>query len=132
MYLDESRYKSHGDLADPIHKEPILQRGYTYIIIWGYWNGTDEMLARYDGHYYTGINALNAYRQRLISEDRYLAIMEHIKSSLLEIGIIDLNLNGRHILLSQNEQGDLIKNDSGEPLTRICNFEHLRKLPGSG
>jgi hypothetical protein len=127
LLFDDSRYTSHSKLVDPIKKQNILQRDHTYIIIWGYWNGTDEMLAGFDGNYYTGINALNAYRQHLISKDVYFQIMHEVKNKLLDYSIEDLNFRGTHILLSLDANQKIVTDEKGVPRTRICNFEFLKR-----
>ena len=63
-FFDDSRYKSHAEIFVPDKKESILQKDHEYIILWGFWNGTDEMLAHYDGNYFKGVNALEAYRNK--------------------------------------------------------------------
>ena len=43
MNFDDSRYENHKDIITP-DGIPILMKDSDYIIIWGYWNGPDEML----------------------------------------------------------------------------------------
>jgi hypothetical protein len=124
---DHSRYQSHANLLAPDRPESVLLPNRGYIIIWGYWNGTDEMLATYDGEYYTAISALSAYRRRLISKFTYLALMDTVKQKMLAVGIEDLNLRGTHILLSMNSANTFVTDSTGLPKTRICNFELLKR-----
>jgi hypothetical protein len=124
---DDSRYISHADLLVPDKNEPILKKDHEYIIIWGYWNGTDEMLADHDGDYYTAINALSAYRQHVISKDTYFSVMETVRSRMLAVGVEDLNLRGTHILLALNDTHEVLTGNDGFPEIRICNFELLRR-----
>jgi hypothetical protein len=126
-YHDDSRYISHADLLVPDKNEPILKKDHEYIIIWGYWNGTDEMLASYDGNYYTAINALSAYRQHVISKTIYFTVMETVRNRMLAVGVEDLNLRGTHILLSMNSAHEIVTGGDGLPETRICNFELLKR-----
>jgi hypothetical protein len=132
---DGSRYKSHEQYLTPTGAR-ILRENHTYIIIWGYWNGPDERLALRDDDYLSGINALDAYREGLISEEEYFGLLKTKKEKLAKSGIEDLNLRGTHLLLSVNHAGSLVRDDSGVPEMRICNFEFLRKTgsrtsPGS-
>lgn len=123
---DDSRYKSHEKYAGP-DGTPVLKPNHSYIIIWGYWNGPDERLAVADDDYLRGINALNAYREELISEEEYFAVLKTKKERLSRVGIEDLNLRGSHLLLSVNHDGRLVRDDNGIPEMRICNFEFLHK-----
>jgi hypothetical protein len=126
--LDHSRYVSHADIVVPDKHEPILKKCHDYIILWGYWNGSDEMLAAYDGKYYTAVNALSAYRQHMISQDTYFAVMAMIRDKMLVVGVEDLNLRGTHILLALNDRREIITGHDGLPFTRICNFECLKRI----
>ncbi len=123
--IDDSRIRSHEHLLMP-EGHPIVSGYHDYMIIWGYWNGPDELLAEKDEEYYRGMNALTACREGLISEDTYLRLMEGIRQRLGAVGIEDLNLRGTHLLLSQDMSGRLALGDSGLPAVRICNFELLR------
>lgn len=125
--LDNGRYLSHGKYLTP-EGEPILRKDHSYIIIWGYWNGPDERLAEKDGDYLTGINALSAYREGLISEQEYISLLKIKKQKLAAVGIEDLNLRGTHLLLSLDSRGDLLRDRDGVPEMRVCNFELLSKL----
>ncbi|MBN2533286.1 MAG: hypothetical protein JXB88_10360 [Spirochaetales bacterium] len=123
--LDQSRFKSHNKLLTPENK-PVLRVDRNYLLIWGYWNGPDEKLAALDGNYYSGINALDAYRKKIISMTDYLTILKRKKEKLKKIGIEDLNLGGRHLLLSLDTSGAIIKDNEGFPEVRVCNFEFLK------
>ncbi len=125
--FDNSRYLNHGKYRTPDGK-PILRKGHSYIIIWGYWNGPDERLAAKDGDYLTGINSLNAYREGLISEQEYISLLKIKKQKLAAVGIEDLNLRGTHLLLSLDSCGNLLRDENGVPEMRVCNFELLSKI----
>ncbi|MBN1594841.1 hypothetical protein JW933_02840 [candidate division FCPU426 bacterium] len=127
--FDNSRYESHGSQVGP-DGLPVLQKDRNYVIIWGYWNGPDEKLAEKDGDYYEGINALYAYRDGVISKDEYISVLQWVKEKLFSLGVEDLNLTGKHLLISLNSQGVVIRDGQGLPDVRICNFEFLKKIPG--
>jgi len=124
---DDRRYNSHQSLTAP-GGAAILRKGHDYIIIWGYWNAPDEVLAVRDESLYKGINALSTYREGLIDEETYLRLMQRTRDRLAEIGIEDLNLRGTHLLLSLDKAGQLLRDDDGLPTVRICNFELLRRM----
>lgn len=124
--FDNQRYETHKHLVTPEGK-PILKSDHDYIIIWGYWNGPDDMLAARDADYVEGVNALRAWREGMITEGEYVGLMERIRERLRVLKVEDLNLRGTHILLSrQFNTGELIRDHNGSPVTRICNFELLR------
>ncbi len=125
--FDNSRYESHGDYVAS-DGMPILKDNRYYIIIWGYWNGPDEKIANKDDDYYSGVNALTAYREAIITEEEYINLLRATKEKLLKVGIEDLNLRGDHLLISFDSKGNLITDDQGEPEIRICNFEFFKRL----
>jgi hypothetical protein len=123
---DDKRYKSHAHLVTPDGKS-ILRKNHDYIIFWGYWNGPDEVLAVRDESPCHGIDALLAYRKGFIDKEMYLKLMELTREKLTSIGIEDLNLRGKHILLSVDNSRRLVKNSDNIPEIRISNFELLKK-----
>ena len=123
---DDRRYNTHKNLLTP-DKNPALRKNRDYIIFWGYWNGPDELLAVKDESPYQGVDALLAYRKKLLDEEIYLKLMEVTRDKLASVGIEDLNLRGNHILLSVDQSAKLVKNREGIPEIRICNFELLRR-----
>jgi len=125
--VDNSRYDSHKHLKTP-DGHPILGRHHEHIIIWGYWNGPDELLAVKDEEIYTGVDALTAYGQDRITEEEYNRVVETSEQRLAQAGIRDLNLRGSHLLLSLDRSGHLVTDDRGIPAVRICNFELLRHM----
>lgn len=126
MLRDESRYRSHAHLRTP-GDAPLLRPDRDYLVVWGYWNKPDALLAQADRDHYRPIDALNARRERILSDDAYVAVMGRVRERLAEIGIEDLNLRGNHVLLALDRNGELIRAENGQPEARICNFELLRK-----
>ncbi|MFH1414495.1 MAG: hypothetical protein ABIH89_00190 [Elusimicrobiota bacterium] len=123
---DDGRYKSHSELktSDDV---PILSKDHDYILIWGYWNGPDELLAVRDGVYYEGVDMLKAYREEIISKEEYLSFLEITKDRLNRLGYDALSLRGNHLLLSIDDAGNIVKDDEGNIELRICNFEFLKR-----
>mgnify|MGYP001602826424 CR=1 FL=1 len=125
---DAGRYASHKHLLMADGRS-LLAPEYEYILIWGFWNGPDEMLADADANHYRAISALHAYHTGLISQEQYLALMEDVKNRLLRVGVEDLNLRGSHLLLSvQSGTNTLITDSRGMPEVRICNCELLKNI----
>jgi hypothetical protein len=85
------------------------------------------VLALRDESPYHGIDALLAYRKGLLDKEMYLKLMELTREKLASVGIEDLNLRGKHILLSVDNSRRLVKNSDNIPEIRISNFELLRK-----
>ncbi len=124
---DRRRYLSHSRITRPDGKA-VLRENHDYMIIWGYWNGPDELLAVRDEDHCRGINALQAYRQGIIDQPVYFRTMQRVRQMLLDVGIEDLNLRGNHILLSLDRHEQLVREHDGTPAVRICNFELLKRV----
>ena len=125
--VDNSRFESHESLNTP-DGHPILGKHHDYIIIWGYWNGPDELLAAKDEEIYKGVNASTALEKRLITDEGCSRVMETTRERLGAAGIEDLNPQAHHLLLSLDRSGKLATDHQGMPLLRICNFELLRHV----
>ena len=109
---------------------PLLNRRFwdrLYIILWGFYNGSDGQLAEKDGDFLESVDALTALRKNLISEKEYLTIIRRKRRKLHRIGVQDLNLHGGHLLLSMTPSGKLLRSGDGYPDVRICNFEYLKQ-----
>ena len=125
---DGSRFKSHRKIVNP-DGSPVLRKDHDYITLWGFWNGLDASLAEHDGEYFTGINALNAYRRGLISEQEYFILVQNAKQRLLDCGFESLWLKGNHILLSLSPRKELMRDGDGNLEIRLCNFELIKRMP---
>jgi len=124
---DDRRYEKHADLRMP-DGQHTLQPNRDYILIWGYWNAPDELLAERDEDLYTGINALDAYRRGLLSDQHYLQLMHTMGQRLEAVDIEDLSLRGNHLLLSLDRHGKLVLAADDLPAVRVCSFELLRRV----
>jgi len=123
--LDNSRYDKHKNIKTP-DGISVLKKNQDYMIIWGYWNGPDEKLAAKDGDYYKGINTLQAYRDKIISEKQYFDLLRLAKEKMLKVGFEDLNLRGSNLLISFDSRKKIVKDKEGMPELRVCNFEFIR------
>lgn len=127
--LDQRHYGSHREIRMP-GGEPVLQRERNYIVIWGFWNGLDEVLAIEDRHkrYCRGVNAVQAMQQGLVAPSEFDALMEKTARLLASAGFKSTFLRGTHFLLTLSPDGMLMRDPDGTATVRLCNFEFLRKL----
>jgi hypothetical protein len=123
--VDERRYSTLANLVTP-DGEPAVRKDYDYIVIWGYWNGPDELLAAEDDRAYTSINAKRACANGLISQQVMEELVQAKADKLLRCGLQDLNLKPDHLLISFDSQQKLVLDNSGKPEVRLCNFELVR------
>lgn len=127
--LDQSRYDSHKDLLT-VEGDPILRRDRNYITLWGFWNGPDEALAT-DGEqerYWRGMNAVQAMEAGLIDDTTYMALCYKMMNLLDRAEFESVNLKGTHFLVTQNPDGEWIRDADGLLAVRLCNFEFLRRV----
>jgi hypothetical protein len=125
--LDDSRYRSHEEMETP-DGHPVLCKNHDHILMWGYWNGSDELLATKDEDVFTRIDALEACGRGRIDQDGLSSIMHATRLRLSEARIENLSLRGDHLLLSLERSGRLATDSEGMPAVRICNFELMRRL----
>jgi len=126
---DPRRYISHRDLCLP-DGPPILQAERNYITIWGYWNGTDEVVAseeRIRSHCH-GINAVQALAENRITPGEYDATIEKMSRLLASAGVESTCLLGSHFLLTLSPEDEWLRDPDGTLAVRLCNFEFLRRL----
>jgi hypothetical protein len=94
--VDSRRYLRYLDKLSP-DCCPAFSLDRSYIMLWGFYNGSDEQLAQRDGDF------------------------------LESVDVQDLNLHGSHLLLSLTSSGKLLRSGDGCPDVRICNFEFLKQ-----
>jgi len=128
ILADERRYQSHAHLVTP-DGQPVLRKDRDYITIWGYWNGLDQDLCADDNHHLTPISAFLAYHHKFITEDSYLFLLRREQERLQAAGFEDLNFKGSHLLMSLNAEKQILADEQGLPVTRVCNFELVREMP---
>jgi len=125
-HFDNTRYQTHEHLKTPCGR-PVLRPDHNYIVVWGYWNGLDEVLATKDQAYCRGINLVQALHESYILGGEYDMLMENAAGVLTEHGFEDLNPKGTHLMLSVDLEGKLIRNDDGSLSVRFCNFSLMRR-----
>lgn len=124
--VDTSRYQSHETWSTP-EGHPILSEHHDYIIIRGHWNGPDDQLAEKDEEVYEGVYASEALSRGLTAQEAYDLVLQATADRLAAIGVEDLAPHGDHLLLSVDRSHQLVVDQDGVPVARMCNFELLRR-----
>lgn len=125
---DRRRYEASGALRTP-DGEPALSPDRDYIAIWGFWNGPDELLAAAAGRFVVHtVDTREAVRRGLIGEACAQAVVERFRERLARHGYEDLNLKADHLLLSVDDQQQILLDTGGAPAARLCNFEFVRRV----
>lgn len=124
--LDQRHYEALGGLR-MWDGSPALRRDRNYILIWGYWNGTDELLATDDRDTTRrrGINADQALAEGRITVEVWGELMQKMAWKLAGAGFVNAYPKGTHFLLTILPNGALLLDTDGTPAIRICNFEFL-------
>jgi hypothetical protein len=124
---DLSRFKSHEHLRTP-DGQPLLSRRHNYITIWGVWQGRIGAPGGDALPLCTGIDLVHAQRSGLITEEERAALWAR-QNDQLEAAGFEAHLKPSHLLLSREEDGTLRRDEHGDLLVTVCNFELLRRRP---
>ena len=126
---DLRRYESHRDHRMP-DGSPVLQRERNYITIWGFWNGTDDVVAGEETRrsHCRGINGLQALADGRIDAAQLEAATAKMARLLAGAGVASTGLLGTHFLLTLSPEDELLRDPDGTLAVRLCNFELLRRL----
>ncbi len=124
---DRSRYDRFKDTRTPDGK-PILDPNHEYITVWGFWNGPDKLMAGHTGPAYEGMDVEYAFAQDVITEETMSQILNRAQRRMRRLGFEHLRLRPNHLLISVDERRQLVRDTTGMPELRLCNFELLRPL----
>ena len=124
---DRRRYETFAALFTP-DGLPAVSPDYDYVTLWGFWNGPDEVLAERDGHFYRGINARHALRRGLIAASTLAMARQQLAGRMAEAGFEDLHPKPDHLLISIDPEGVRVRDTTGLPELRLCNFELIRPI----
>jgi hypothetical protein len=127
---DLRRYDNLRHLQTP-DGQPAVSTDHEYITIWGFWNGSDELLAMRDGPYCQSIDADQACLQNLIAPELRQELVQRVSIKMAMAGFEDLNLKPDHLLLSFSPEGKMAVDNAGCPELRLCNFELIRAMPAN-
>lgn len=126
---DRSRFVSHEGLVTPFG-DPLLREGHDYVTLWGFWNGTDAMLADFDGAHFQALNLRQAVQHELMTASGADEAVERYGALMSEAGFEALDLGPGHLLISVEPGGLLRRDEAGQVETRLCNMQFVRPLPG--
>ncbi len=126
---DLRKYESHKDLPDP-EGNPVLRENHNYITIRGYYNGPDQWVAEHGNALYTPIDLSKALYRRIIDGSQCWRFLDTVKEKLEKNGFDGSSLRANDLLLAVDAEGKIMKDNSGEPVVIICNFELIWKIPG--
>lgn len=121
---DMSRYETHEHLVTP-DGHVILSPDHGYIVLWGYWNGPDELLAVHDEDYYRPIDTRRACEEGLVAEETCSDLLRNEKQRLQGVGVQAPGLKADHLLLSVDRTGRIVKGADGLPMARLCSYDLL-------
>ena len=124
---DTRRYESHKNILDP-EGNPILQENHNYITIRGYYNGPDEWVAQQKGALYVPVDLARAVSRELIDETQCRLLLNKIKENLKDVGYDGSLLKPNDLLLATNNNNEIVRDNTGNPLVIICNFELIWKI----
>ncbi len=122
---DTSRYQTHQGLLTP-DGHPVLSYEHEYIVLWGFWNGPDEMLAEQDKDYYRPVDLYRARQEGLVTRGVCDKLMQVTSDRLLEVGVEALRLKPDHLLLSVGANGKPAMDANGLPRVLLSSFDLLR------
>lgn len=74
------------------------------------------------------VDALTAFDRGLLAEEAYLEVMRRMDERLRAVDFVKLDPNGRHLLLTVDAGGRIVREVSGEVHAVLCNFSLIRGL----
>ncbi|MBI4654258.1 MAG: hypothetical protein HY752_04610 [Nitrospirae bacterium] len=124
---DIRKYESHKNILDP-EGNPILQENHNYITIRGYYNGPDEWVAEQTGPLYVPVDLSRAVIKGLIDKIHCRMLLKKVKENLKDVGYDGLLLKPNDLLLATNSKDEIMRDNTGNPMVIICNFELIWKM----
>ena len=124
--IDFRRYESHQMFCGTDGK-PILQENHNYITLRGYFNGPDWWVAQQTGRLCRPYNLEQALAQGLIDASLHDRLVDQVQRNLADAGYDGTLLHSNDLLLALDPNNMFLKDKSGLPEVRICNFELIKK-----
>ncbi|MBI4682480.1 MAG: hypothetical protein HY757_05180 [Nitrospirae bacterium] len=123
---DIRKYESHKKILDP-EGNPILHESHNYITIRGYYNGPDQWVAQQTGPLYVPLDLERVLKRGLIDETQCRMLLRQVKENLKDVGYDGALLKLNDLLLALDSKDEIVRDNSGNPLVIICNFELIWK-----
>ncbi len=124
-YVQDSRRYDRMAEVRASDGQPVLRPNHIYMTIWGFWNGLDEMLAQRDADYCKGVTLDQAVAAGYLSRAEAESLLVWQRGRMAAAGFEDLNYKPDHLLLSLSPEGVLLRDTTGRPDIRLCNFEFM-------
>lgn len=125
---DRSRYLNHMELTSP-DGTPILEDGYNYITLRGYFNGPDAWVAMNQNVLCRPMDLAKAVAIEYVPPSLAEDLMNNMLNKLHEAGYDGHFLSMDDFLLAVTPENSLLKTNDDHIDIRICNFELIRRLP---
>jgi hypothetical protein len=123
---DPRRFETHRGLLSPAG-QPALRADREHFTIRGYYNGSDQWVARQKGALYRPVNLARALEEGLIDRDTHARAWDIIQANLRNAGYDGSLLRGNDALFALDPAGAPVRNAAGDIEALICNFELIRK-----
>ena len=127
--VDPSRFESHRGILTPCG-DPLLQEGYDYVTLWGFWSGTNTVLADFGFVHDQCLNLRQAVIHNLLTVSEAEEAVGRYEAMMEEAGFEALDLSPGHLLISVEPGGGVRRDAAGHVETRLCNLQFVRPLPG--
>ena len=124
---DIRHYTSHREILG-IDNKPILRKDRDYITIRGYYNGSDSWVASHDGQLCRPFNLDKAHMEGILKLGESKKLLEITQSRLKNLDYDGTLLELKDVIITIDQEGNVIKDDEKLPEARICNFELIHKL----
>lgn len=127
LSTDLRKFESHRTILDP-EGNPVLQETHNYITIRGYYNGPDQWVADHEEALYTPVDLSKAVYSGIINENQCRGFLDTVIEKLKQIGFDGSSLRPNDLLLATNDNKEIMRDSSGEPMVLVCNFELIWKV----
>jgi hypothetical protein len=124
---DMRRYQSHAHLRDE-DGLALLHEDHNFITLRGYYNGSDDWVARQSGALCRPLDLQHALARGIIDESSCRELVDQVQSQLRNVGYDGSLLERNDLLLALDPAGRPVEDGTGKPEIRICNFELIGKI----
>ena len=125
--MDPRRYASHRELHGP-DGAPLLREDRNYVTIRGYFNGPDAWVASHEGALCQPVDLQRASHIGLVPRKEGVRLLGTTRGLLADLGYDGSLLELNDLLLAIDPAGQIVRDATGQPETRICNFELIHPL----